>query len=114
MQESKYMLKSKNHRSNGTGRKNGQYKKLASMGEKTKVLIDELYSPIDAINRFINLALHGVGEGSQSRQFLLESKEGIRKTTILLERLNENAVKIEKEIRDIFEKESGSSRSNHK
>ena len=76
-----------------------QYRKLASMGEITKGLINDLYSPIDATNRFINLALHAIGENPQGRQFLLESKEGIRKTSSLLNKLNNYANKIEDEIR---------------
>lgn len=64
-------------------------------------LVDRLYNPIDAINRFINLALQTVEEDSQSRQFLLESKQGIRKTSHLLKRLNNYTRMIEKEIREI-------------
>lgn len=64
-------------------------------------LIDKLYNPLDAINRFINLALQSVEENSQSRQFLLESKQGVRKTSCLLKRLNNYTRKIEKEIREI-------------
>ena len=74
------------------------------MGEISKGIINELYSPIDAVNRFINLALHSIEENSQSRQFLLESKQGILKTSQLLKKLNSYARKIEKEIRDITEK----------
>lgn len=76
-----------------------QYKRLASMGEATKGIINELYNPIDATNRFINLALQTIGENPQGRQFLLESKEGIRKTSLLLKKLNNYAKKIEEEIR---------------
>lgn len=74
------------------------YRKLASMGEITKGIINELYSPIDATNRFINLALQSIGENPQGRQFLLESKEGIRKTSLLLKKLNNYAKRIEEEI----------------
>ena len=76
-----------------------KYRRLASMGEITKGIINELYSPIDATNRFINLALQSIGENPQGRQFLLESKEGIRKTSLLLKKLNNYAKKIEEEIR---------------
>ncbi len=81
--------------------KNGveSYRKLASMGEISKGIINELYSPIDATNRFINLALQSIGENPQGRQFLLESKEGIRKTSLLLKKLNNYAKRIEEEIR---------------
>ncbi len=80
-----------------------EYKRLSSMGKISVGLINEMYTPIDAANRFINLALQTVGDGSQSRQFLLESKEGIRKTSALLRRLNNYARKIDKEIRNILE-----------
>ncbi|MFA6320576.1 MAG: hypothetical protein WCY36_01825 [Candidatus Omnitrophota bacterium] len=69
------------------------------MGEISKGIINELYSPIDATNRFINLALQSIGENPQGRQFLLESKEGIRKTSLLLNKLNNYAKKMEEEIR---------------
>ncbi|MFA5145929.1 MAG: hypothetical protein WC515_00900 [Candidatus Omnitrophota bacterium] len=88
------------------------YKRLASIGKVSVDIINELYSPIDTINRFINLALHTVGEDSQSRQFLLESKEGIRKTSVLLKRLDSYAKEIEKEISEIIAK-NGQSPSSH-
>jgi phosphoglycerate-specific signal transduction histidine kinase len=78
-----------------------QRKKLALMGEITKGIINELYSPIDATNRFINLALQSIGENPQGRQFLLESKEGIRKTSLILKKLNNYARKVEEEIRNL-------------
>ena len=78
-----------------------KYRKLASMGKITKGIINDLYSPIDATNRFINLALLSIGENPQGRQFLLESKEGIRKTSLLLKKLNNYAKKIEAEIRNM-------------
>lgn len=79
-----------------------RYKKLVSMGKVSARIISKLYNPIDSINRFINLALQNVDEDSQSRQFLLESKQGIRKTSLLLKRLNNCARKIEEEVRDIY------------
>jgi hypothetical protein len=82
-------------------RKSNKYKKFASMGRVSVGIINELDSPIDSINRFINLALQTIGEGSQSRQFLLESKQGIRETARLLKRLNNYAKKMEKEFREI-------------
>jgi len=87
----------------GNGLKNGQYKRLATMGKISSNLINELYNPIDATNRFINLALQSIEEDSQGRQFLLESKTGIRKMSALLERLNKYAKKIEKEITKALE-----------
>jgi hypothetical protein len=64
-------------------------------------IASELYNPLDAVNRFINLALQSIGEHSQGREFLLESKQGIRKTSLLLQRLNNYTRKIEREIQDI-------------
>lgn len=93
------MLKSKSRKNGKT--KIVKYRRLASIGEITKGIINDLYSPIDATNRFINLALQTVDENSQGRQFLLESKNGIRKTSLLLRKLNDYAIKIEKEIREI-------------
>ncbi len=83
------------------GRSLSRHRRLASMGRKSAGIINELESPIDSINRFINLALQTIGENSQSRQFLLESKQGIRKTSHLLKRLNDYAKKIEKEFLEI-------------
>ena len=82
---------------NGNGN-NGQYKKLATMGKLSANIINELYNPIDATNRFINLALQSIEEDSQGRQFLLESKSGIRRMSSLLEKLDKYAKKLEKEI----------------
>lgn len=75
-------------------------KRLASMCRAYAEIIDELYNPIDSINRFINLALQNIGDDSQGRQFLLESKNGIRKTSLLLRRLNTHNKRMEKHIRD--------------
>lgn len=66
-------------------------------------IINEISVPIDAVNRFLNLTLQTVDEGSQSREFLIESKAAIKKTSILLKRLNDYAKKLEKEIREISE-----------
>lgn len=74
------------------------------MGKKYNGIISEITNPIDATNRFINLALHSIGDNSQGRQFLLESKQGIRKTAALLKKLNDYSRKIEKEIREIANK----------
>lgn len=78
-----------------------RYRKIASMENVSRGIINELYSPIDATNRFINLALQAIGDNSQGRQFLLESKQGIRKTAQLLKKLNDYAKEIEKELKDI-------------
>jgi len=88
-----------------TGKKKVRYKKLVSMGRISTGIINELYSPIDSINRFINLALQNIGEDSQTRQFLLDSKQGVRKTSHLLKRLDDYAKKIEKEFLEISERD---------
>jgi len=80
-----------------------QYKKLVSMGKISVDIIKELYNPIDATNRFINLALQNVEEDSQNRQFLLESKSGIRKMAMLVNKLSDYAKKLEEEAKIILE-----------
>ena len=82
-------------------KKKPRYKKIVSMGRVSTGIINDLYSPIDSINRFINLALQTIGEDSQTRQFLLESKQGVRKTSRLLNKLDGYAKKIEKEFLEI-------------
>lgn len=106
------MLKS-NTRNNGSKKKH-RYGRLVSIGMASKNIIDELSSPIDAANRFINLALNDVSEGSQSRQFLLESKQGIKKTAILLKTLNVYVKKMEKEIGEISGRRQQGQRINSK
>jgi len=72
------------------------YRKLLSMCKISTNMINELSNPIDATNRFINLALQHLEEDSQSRQFLLESKSGVRKMTSLYRNLSSFAKKTEK------------------
>lgn len=93
------MINSNKPKSNGIS----QYRRIISMGEISKGIINELHSPIDATNRFINLALNSIDEGSQGRQFLLESKQGLRKTMLLIKKLNGYAKKMEKEFREMAE-----------
>jgi len=83
-----------------------RYKKLESFRRASVDLISKLFTPIDTTNRFINLALHHIDEGSQSRRFLLESKSGVRKMTALLKELDAYAKKMEAEISEI-EKSDG-------
>lgn len=82
-----------------------RFKKLASIGEISKEILSDIASPLDATNRFINLAMHSIGDGDEGRQFLIQSKEGIRKTSVLLEKLNLCARKLEEEMRHIAEEE---------
>ncbi|OGW76154.1 MAG: hypothetical protein A2Z72_02275 [Omnitrophica bacterium RBG_13_46_9] len=83
---------------NNNGAGNHNYKRLLSMGKLSMDIINKLYNPIDATNRFLNLALQTVEEDSQSRQFILESKSGIREMHALVKRLDGYAKGIEKEI----------------
>ncbi len=78
-------------------------KRIASMGKLSTAIIDEIHSPIDSINRFLNLALMTMNEDAPSRAFLLESKDGVRKTSTLLKKLNDYVKKIEKELKEIQE-----------
>ena len=71
------------------------------MGRMSASIVNQISSPIDAVNRFINLTLQSTGENSVHREFLLESKQAIRKTSALLRRLNNYTRKIEQEIREI-------------
>jgi hypothetical protein len=86
---------------NGGDGKSKRYKRLATIGRKSAGIINKLGSPIDVTNRFINLTLQTIGENSQGREFLLESKRGIRKTSHLLKTLNRYAREIEREISEI-------------
>jgi hypothetical protein len=79
-------------------KKTTKNKKLSRMGKKYRDIISEISNPIDSTNRFINLALNTVGDNSQGRQFLLESKQGIKKVASLLKRLNDYSHEIEKEL----------------
>jgi cob(I)alamin adenosyltransferase len=78
-----------------------RYDKLASMGKVSKDIISKLYSPIDAMNRFMNLALQNTDEDSQSRQFLLETKLGLRRMSLLLQKLDMYTRRIEEELNEI-------------
>lgn len=72
------------------------YRKLVSMGKVSAKILNELSNPLDATNRFINLALQHLAEDSQSRQFLLESKSGVRKMALLYKKLASFTKKMEK------------------
>jgi len=83
------------------GKKRYKKRKLVSMGRISKNLINELYHPLDAVHRFINLALQITDDDSQNRQFLLESKSGVRRMLLLVKKLNDCTRKMEKEIKNI-------------
>lgn len=97
-QKQKNVTKDKKSQNNNNS---GRYKKLARLGTISAYTINEISSPIDAANRFINLTLQTVEENSQSREFLLQSKQGIRRTLLLLKKLNNYAKRIEREIREM-------------
>ena len=82
-----------------------RYRRLGSMGKASINLITDIYNPLDSINRFINLALDTMGDGSTSRQFLLDSKEGIRETSKLLRKLDDYSRKMAKEFKEIVDNE---------
>ncbi|MBL7068990.1 MAG: hypothetical protein ISS34_03960 [Candidatus Omnitrophica bacterium] len=92
----------KNSRPRGSA---GKYSRFASMGRLSMTILNRLYDPLDAVNRFINLSLQHVEEDSQHRQFLLESKSGIRKLSSLLCQLNRYAKKMETEFARITQEE---------
>ena len=108
------MIESTPQLNNKTHLKGKSNNKESSKGSKNLPLmckaaiktVNQLYNPIDAINRFINLALHSLEEGSQNRQFLIDSKRGIRKTSLLLRRLTNYTKSIEREVNKIKESES--------
>ena len=72
------------------------HRKLISMGRITKSIISDLCDPVDAANRFINLTLQELADNSQEKEFLLESKKGIKKASELIKELSYYANEIEK------------------
>ena len=91
-----------------------RYKKFESSRRASMDIINKLFTPIDTTNRFINLALHHMDEGSQSRRFLLESKSGVRTMTTLLKELDAYAKKMEAEISEITKRDNQSPSLGHR
>ena len=81
-----------------------RYKRLASMGKMSQDIINSLYSPIDAMNRFLNLALQNIDEDAQPRQFLLETKLGLKRMSVLVDKLDDYSKKIEREFNEVSKK----------
>jgi C4-dicarboxylate-specific signal transduction histidine kinase len=108
MVQSTYRFDNKAPKNSHTANKNGliQNGKVASLGKVSLNIIHKLHNPVDAVNRFINLALQHTEEDSQSRQFLLESKSGMRKMSVLLKRLNHTAQKLENELQKTIAEEN--------
>lgn len=52
---------------------------LVSIGKLASNLAHELNNPLDSIRRYVNLALDQVMEDSLAREYILKSKEGIRR-----------------------------------
>ena len=57
-----------------------QQEPLVSVGRLASNLAHELNNPLDAIRRFVNLALDQVLEDSLAREYLLKAKKGIRQS----------------------------------
>ena len=57
-----------------------QQESLVSIGKLASNLAHELNNPLDAIRRFVNLALDQVLEDSLAREYLLKAKKGIRQS----------------------------------
>jgi len=93
------MIESSLFTNKSAGKERPNYRRLASMSRISNGIINELSNPVDAANRFINLALASTDENSQARQFLLESKQGIKKISHLLTKLDNYVKKMEKELR---------------
>lgn len=53
---------------------------LVSMGKLAAHLVHELNNPLDAIRRYINLALDQASEDSLTREYLLKTKGAVRRT----------------------------------
>ena len=91
--------------SRSSDKEKSRYKDLLDIGRASSDIIHKLYTPVDATNRFLNLALDNVNDSAQSRQFLLESKTGVRQMAELLNELNSYAKKIEAVLDEISEGE---------
>ena len=83
------------------GNNNGHLKRFASMGKVSANIINRLDNPVDSMSRFLNLALQNIEEDSQSRQFILESKTGLRRMSTLLKKLSTYTKKMEKDFIEI-------------
>ncbi len=53
---------------------------MAAIGKLACTLAHELNNPLDAIRRFVNLALDQVMEDSLAREYLVKAKQGIRRS----------------------------------
>ncbi len=62
---------------------------LVSLGKLASHLAHELNNPLDAIRRFINLAIDHVGQDNPAREFLLKAKQGIRRSVQVIRGLLE-------------------------
>jgi len=53
---------------------------LASIGKFSSQIAHELNNPLDAVRRYVNLALDQLGEDSIARDYLLKAKKGMRQS----------------------------------
>ena len=60
---------------------------LVSMGKLAAHLVHELNNPLDAIRRYVNLALNQASEDSLTREYLLKTKEAVRRTLQVIQGL---------------------------
>ncbi len=66
-----------------------QQEPLVSLGKLASHLAHELTNPIDAIRRFVNLALDQVEPDGLAREYLLKVKQGIRRSVQVIRGLRE-------------------------
>ncbi len=66
-----------------------QQEPLVSLGKLVSHLAHELANPLDAIRRFVNLALDQVAQDGLTREYLLKAKQGIRRSVQVIRGLRE-------------------------
>ncbi len=66
-----------------------QQEPLISLGKLASHIAHELANPLDAIRRFVNLALDQVAQDGLAREYLLKAKQGIRRSVQVIRGLRE-------------------------
>lgn len=66
-----------------------QQEPLVSLGKLASHITHELANPLDAIRRFVNLALDQVAQDGLAREYLLKAKQGIRRSVQVIRGLRE-------------------------
>ena len=69
-----------------------QEESLVSLGKLSSHLAHELANPLDAIRRFVNLALDQVVQDTLAREYLLKAKKGIRRSVQVIRGLLELSI----------------------